>query len=256
MPGPVIVERADATVTITLHRPTVLNALNRETKEALLAALTAIPRDPSIRSVILTGAGRAFCAGQDLREAKDMSGAEAEEWVRGFEHLYAAIRALDVPVIAAVHGWAVGAGCQLALLADIRIATPTARFAMPEVRDGIPAILGLALLFPHLGLSRSLHLVLTGEALTARQALAAGLIARTVAQRSLLREAGTLAARLAAFAPVAVARNKQFARRLTDEQFRTAVEFATAAHRDAFASGEARRGMEAFLAGKRGASGR
>jgi len=108
----IVWERTDNVVVITLDRPRVLNALNRALKRELSDALTRIKTDESIRAVVMTGAGeQAFSAGQDLTEAKDMSGPEAEEWVREFEMLYDQVRMLDVPVIAAVNGWAMGAGC-------------------------------------------------------------------------------------------------------------------------------------------------
>jgi enoyl-CoA hydratase len=100
-------ERTDNVVLITLNRPRVLNALNRALKRELADALTRIKGDESVRAVVVTGAGeQAFSAGQDLTEAKDMSGRQAEEWVREFEQLYDQVRMLDVPVIAAVNGWA------------------------------------------------------------------------------------------------------------------------------------------------------
>ena len=115
----IVWERTENVVVITLDRPRVLNALNKALKRELADALTKIKADESVRAVVITGSGdQAFSAGQDLTEAKDMSGAEAEEWVREFELLYDQVRMLDVPVIAAVNGWAMGAGCQLALLAD------------------------------------------------------------------------------------------------------------------------------------------
>src|SRR5439155_39969 len=142
----------------------------------------------------ITGAGeQAFSAGQDLIEAKDMSGPEAEEWVREFELLYDQVRMLDVPVIAAVNGWAMGAGCQLALLADIRISSENARYGMPEIRDGIPAVFGLELLWNTIGMSRGLYLVLSGDSLDARQAQDAGLTIKVVQRRELLTEAMALA---------------------------------------------------------------
>src|SRR3989442_7625757 len=133
-------EQKDRSAVITLNRPRVLNALSRALKGELSDALTRIKADPGIRAVIMTGAGdQAFSAGEDLTEAKDMSGPEAEEWVREYELLYDQVRMLDVPVIAAVNGWAMGAGCQLALLADIRISSENARYGMPEIRDRISA---------------------------------------------------------------------------------------------------------------------
>ena len=171
----IVWEQTENVVVITLNRPRVLNALNRALKGELGDALTRIKDDPEIRAVILTGAGdQAFSAGQDLTETKDMSGPEAEEWVREYELLYDRVRMLDVPVIAAVNGWAMGAGCQLALLADIRISSENARYGMPEIRDGIPAVFGLELLWNTIGMSRGLYLVLSGESLDARQAQEAG----------------------------------------------------------------------------------
>jgi enoyl-CoA hydratase len=210
-----------------------------------------VAKDPDIGAVVLIGAGKAFSAGQDLNEAKDMDGADAEEWVREFERLYDLIRALHVPVIAAVSGWAMGAGCQLALLADIRISSTTAKYGMPEIQDGIPAILGLGLLWHLIGMSRSLYLVLSGDTLNARQALQAGLTCNVVPPARLRREALTLAGKLAGYAPLALKFDKEWARRLTEEHFRATARYCVEAQHDAFAAGDAKRHMEDFLAKRR-----
>jgi enoyl-CoA hydratase/carnithine racemase len=248
----IVWERTDNVVVITLNRPRVLNALSRALKRELSDALTKIKTDETIRAVVITGAGdRAFSAGQDLTEAKDMSGPEAEEWVREFETLYDQVRMLDVPVIAAVNGWAMGAGCQLALLADIRISSENARYGMPEIRDGIPAVFGLELLWNTIGMSRGLYLVLTGESLDAGPAQEAGLTIKVVPRRDLLTEALTLARTMAQFAPIAMKQNKQYARRRTEADFRACARFCESAHHASFAAGDAKRGMEAFLTKKR-----
>jgi enoyl-CoA hydratase len=248
----IVWEHSGDVVVITLNRPRVLNALNRALKRELSDALTRIKLDPSVRAVVLTGAGaQAFSAGQDLTEAKDMSGPEAEEWVREFELLYDQIRMLDVPVIAAVNGWAMGAGCQLALLADIRISSENARYGMPEIRDGIPAVFGLELLWNTIGMSRGIYLVLSGDSLDARQAQEAGLTIKVVPQPALLAEATALACTLASYAPIAMKQNKQYARRRTEADFRACARFCESAHHASFAAGDARRGMEAFLTKKR-----
>ena len=248
----IVWERTDNVVVVTLNRPRVLNALSRALKRELSDALTKIKTDETIRAVVVTGTGdEAFSAGQDLTEAKDMSGPEAEEWVREFETLYDQVRMLDVPVIAAVNGWAMGAGCQLALLADIRISSENARYGMPEIRDGIPAVFGLELLWNTIGMSRGLYLVLTGESLDARQAQEAGLTIKVVPRRDLLTEALTLARAMAQFAPIAMKQNKQYARRRTEADFRACARFCESAHHASFAAGDAKRGMEAFLTKKR-----
>ena len=248
----IVWEQTENVVVITLNRPRVLNALNRALKGELGDALTRIKGDPEIRAVILTGAGdQAFSAGQDLTETKDMSGPEAEEWVREYELLYDRVRMLDVPVIAAVNGWAMGAGCQLALLADIRISSENARYGMPEIRDGIPAVFGLELLWNTIGMSRGLYLVLSGESLDARQAQEAGLMVKVVPRSRLLTEAIELARTMAAYAPIAMKQNKQYARRRTEADFRACARFCESAHHASFAAGDAKRGMEAFLAKRR-----
>jgi enoyl-CoA hydratase len=248
----VLFERKDRIAVITLNRPRVLNALSRRLKTALSEALRRVRDDPGIRALVVTGSGdQAFSAGQDLNEAKDLDGPGAEEWVREYERLYEDFRALDIPIIAAVNGWCMGAGCQLALLADIRISSETARFGMPEIRDGIPAIFGLGLLWNLVGMSRSIYLVLSGDTLDAEQALTAGLTARIVPRERLREEAEALAGQLAGFAPLAMKANKTWARRLTDEHFRATARFCVEAQHVSFAAGDARRGMEAFLEKRR-----
>ena len=200
----ILFEKKDGIAVITLNRPRVLNALSRALKGEVSDALGRIAEDPGVRAVVLIGAGQAFSAGQDLNEAKDLDGAGAEEWVREYERLYEQVRAVRVPIIAAVNGWAMGAGCQLALLADIRISSTTAKYGMPEIKDGIPAIFGLGLLWHLVGMSRSVYLVLSGDTLNAREALQAGLTAKVVPPARLRREAVALAAKLAGFAPLAL----------------------------------------------------
>ncbi len=244
----VLFERNGPIAVLTLNRPRVLNALSRALKQELAEALRRVRADEGIRAVVLIGAGdRAFSAGQDLTETKDLDGPGAAEWVREYEALYDEFRRLDVPIVAAVHGWCMGAGCQLALLADIRICSETARFGMPEIRDGIPAIFGLGLLWNLIGMSRSLYLVLSGETLDARQALEAGLTVKVVPAERLREEAEALATRLAGFAPLALKADKEWARRLTDAHFRATARFCAEAQHASFAAGDARRGMEAFL---------
>jgi len=215
----ILFEQKAGIVVITLNRPRVLNALSRALKGELSDALGRVAKDSDIRAVVLIGAGKAFSAGQDLNEAKDMNGVDAEEWVREFERLYDLIRALHVPVIAAVSGWAMGAGCQL--------------------------------LWHLIGMSRSLYLVLSGDTLNARQALQAGLTCKVVPPARLRREALALAGKLAGYAPLALKLDKEWARRLTEEHFRATARFCVEAQHDAFAAGDAKRHMEDFLAKRR-----
>lgn len=200
--------RAGAVGIIVLDRPAQLNALGRAGFEALAAALASFAADRSVRALVLTGRGRAFCAGADLTDP--MMGGELPPEARGPACLAAlagpmngairAIRSAPVPTVAAVNGIAAGGGVGLALAADIVLAAETARFVLPFVpRLGIVPDLGTSWhLARHLGRARALALALTGEALAAGEAAAQGLIWRAVPDAALEAEALALAQRLAA----------------------------------------------------------
>ena len=202
----IVWERTENVVVITLNRPRVLNALNRALKGELADALAKIKGDESIRAVVITGAGeQAFSAGQDLTEAKDMNGPEAEEWVREFETLYDRVRMLDVPVIAAVNGWALGGGCELALACHVRFCSDNAKFGLPEVSLGIiPGYGGTQRLSRLVGLGRAVELVASGRTVDAPEALRIGLVQHVTSQAELMTNALALAEKIAGNAPLAV----------------------------------------------------
>ena len=202
--------------------------------------------------MVLTGAGdRAFAAGQDLDEAKQFTAARAREWIDEFDAVYSSIRNLNKASIAALNGYAVGAACQIALLADIRIAAVHAKVGMPEINDGIPCITGTWTLWDLIGRSRTVDLVLTGRLLDAQEALQWGIIHRVVPLAELMPAALSLGHELASKARTAIRMNKEFWRQLTQSAADGAKEFAKHAHATAFASGEPRAAMEAFLAKRR-----
>lgn len=244
----ILFERKDGIALVTLNRPRVLNALSKALKVELAQAIRKIKADPSTRAMVLTGAGeKAFSAGQDLNEAKDLDGPGAEQWVREYARLYDEIRGLDIPIVAAVHGWAMGAGCQLALLADIRISTPQAKYGMPEIMDGIPCIFGTILLWPLVGQSRTIPIILAGEVLTGKQALEAGLTSKVVPRAKLMREAMAVAKKMAGYSPMAIKLNKEWFRRLTQEGLKAAEDYCVAAQHTAYGSGDPKKHMEDFL---------
>ncbi|OFV84025.1 MAG: enoyl-CoA hydratase, partial [Acidobacteria bacterium RBG_16_64_8] len=176
-----IVEKHGAVRVITLNRPHVLNALNREMRRELTEAFVKANHDDEVGSIVLTGSGeRAFAAGQDLNEAKEFTPERAHTWIDEFFALYSALRNLDKSVVAAVNGYAVGAGLQIALLTDLRIASERAQLGMPEIHDGIPCITGTWTLWDIIGRSRTEDLVLTGRLLGAQEALQWGLVNRVV----------------------------------------------------------------------------
>lgn len=201
---------AGSVLNIRLNRPHRLNAVNGELVADLLAALERA-RQSHIRAVILSGQGRAFCAGHDLKD--DLSGEsvdEATERLNQLQDVTRAIRALDAPVIAAVHGHAIGAGAEFALACDLVVAAEGTRFRLPEVSLGLSVTNGATRLLPSVaGLLRAKELVLLGEPFEAEEAHRLGLINRVVPPEQLHAKAGSWAERLAGQPPRALALAKQ-----------------------------------------------
>jgi enoyl-CoA hydratase len=198
--------------TLTLNRPRVRNALNLAAIDAIAQALRTAEADPAIRAIILTGAGdKAFAAGADIGElAKlDTSIAGAALARRG-QALTLQMERMCTPIIAAVNGFALGGGCEIALAADIRIAADNALFGQPEVNLGlIPGYGGTQRMARLVGRGMAMYLCLTGEFIDAAEALRIGLVQRVVPQAQLLDTARTIAATIAAKAPLAVASTKR-----------------------------------------------
>ena len=182
-----LVARAEGVATLTLNRPAAMNALSRELRVALAAAFREIADDPSTGAVIVTGNGRAFCAGLDLKELGGERGGATPGAVLEEGDMIAALRACPVPVIGAVNGFAITGGFELALACDFLIASPHARFADTHARVGIAPGWGLSQLLPRLiGIGRAKELSFTGNFLDAERALAWGLVNRIVALEELL----------------------------------------------------------------------
>jgi 2-(1,2-epoxy-1,2-dihydrophenyl)acetyl-CoA isomerase len=196
--------------TLTLDRPEALNALTIPMKLALRAELERIAGDRAIRVVILTGAGRAFCAGQDLAERERPDAAPLDEEVRErYNPIIRALRSMGQPVIAAVNGVAAGAGASLAFACDLRIAATDARFVLAFGRIGLIPDSGATWLLPRLvGAARAAEMAFVGDPISADEALRIGLVSRVVPADDLLAEARALADRVAAGAPLAVALTK------------------------------------------------
>jgi len=200
------IERDGAIVTLTMNQPEARNPLTGNTAvPEFLAACEEIDADMSIRAVIVTGAGSAFCSGgnvKDMQKYEDESLrpiAIRDEYRRGIQRLPLALYHLEVPTIAAVNGAAIGAGCDLACMCDIRIASDQAKFAESFIKVGIVPGDGGAWLLPRVvGRSKAAEMSFTGEMLDAQQALACGLVSRVVPAERLLDEARELAARIAA----------------------------------------------------------
>jgi len=199
----VLSARQGAVLTLTLNRPEMLNALNRPTTQALTAALEAAGRDPEVGAIILTGAGRAFCAGADLKDvaARAQAGESdlGEDLRANYAPMIRAIRACPTPVIAALNGTAAGAGLSLALACDLRIAAAGAQLIVVFVRVGlVPDAGSLFFLTRMLGLSKATELAMTGDPLTAEEGKKLGVISAVVPAEQLMPAAVARANELAA----------------------------------------------------------
>lgn len=197
--------------TLTLNRPDALNALTVPMKQALLAAFRRLEREKPIRAVVLTGAGRAFCAGQDLRERLEPDAAPLGVEVRErYNPIIRAMRGLPKPIVGAINGVAAGAGASLAMACDLRVASETASFALAFGRVGLVPDSGATWFLPRLvGATRAAELALLNDPVSAADALRLGLVGRVVAADQLAAEAQAIAARLAAGAPKAIALTKR-----------------------------------------------
>jgi enoyl-CoA hydratase len=208
----ILVERAGAVATVTLNRPNVLNALNLQMLDELLATFEELGVDAELRVVILTGSGqKAFAAGADIGELNALPGAHAgEAQARKGQALTRAIERLRIPVIAAVNGFALGGGCELAMACDIRVASENAKFGQPEVNLGIlPGYGGTQRLTRLVGEGTAMYLCLTGEMIDAAEALRCGLVQKVTPPDGLMAEARRIAGLIAAKAPLAISAAKR-----------------------------------------------
>ena len=201
-----LIERDQAVATITINRPRVLNALNTQTLDELRRAILGLKHDEGVRAVVITGAGeKAFVAGADINELAVQTPTSGRQHAITGQHVLDLIEHMGKPVIAAINGYALGGGCELAMACTIRIASETAKLGQPEINLGIiPGYAGSQRLARIIGRGRALELLLTGDQITAQEAHRLGLVNRVVPAGDLLPQARALAASLAAKAPVAI----------------------------------------------------
>ena len=233
--------------TITLDRPEALNALTIPMKVELLAALRAVARDRSVRAVVLTGAGRAFCAGQDLKERLEPDPTPLAVEVRErYNPIVRAMRAMPQPIVGAINGVAAGAGASLAFACDLRVAAEGASFVLAFGRIGLVPDSGASWFLPRLvGPAKAAEMALLGSSLSAADAERFGLVVKVVPAEILADEARTIATRLAELAPRALAHTKRALERswsvglddaLEDEAYRQGIVGATADHAEGLAA--------------------
>lgn len=202
-----LVERDGAVLVVTINRPKVLNALNAATLDELRHVILEAQSDDDVRAVVVTGAGdKAFVAGADINELAVQSPTSGRNHALVGQHVFDLIENLGKPVIAAINGYALGGGCELAMACTLRLAADTAKLGQPEINLGIlPGYAGTQRLSRLVGKGRAMEMILTGAPIPAQQAERFGLVNRVVPAADLMHEARTLAQKLAAQAPIAVA---------------------------------------------------
>jgi enoyl-CoA hydratase len=202
----ILAEISDAIAVVTLNRPKVLNALNTALLAELDAALDALSADDAVRAVIITGAGeKAFAAGADISELAAVNGVEGQALAARGQRVFGKLETLGKPVIAAINGFALGGGCEMALACTLRIASEGAKLGQPEVKLGIIPGYGGSQRLPRLvGKGAALKLILTGEMIGAAEALRIGLVEEVTPASELMPRVKALAATIAGMAPIAV----------------------------------------------------
>lgn len=242
----VIVTREDAVGLVQLNRPKVLNALNGTVMKELCAALDEMDGDSAIRCIIITGNDRAFAAGADINEMAEATAVEMFErnWIAYWDRL----RSIGKPIIAAVSGYALGGGCELAMACDIIVASETAQFGQPEINIGVmPGAGGTQRLTRSLGKSKAMEMVLTGRTISAREAEARGLVSRVIPVELYVEEAKALAREIAAKAPIAVRLAKESVNKASELSLAEGLEFERKLFYFLFSTDDQDEGMRAFV---------
>jgi enoyl-CoA hydratase len=242
----ILTEASGAVTTITLNRPKALNALSPALMAELAAAIEALDADESVRCIVLTGGPRVFAAGADIKTMAERTPASMLE-ARSFA-TWERIRRCRKPIIAAVSGYALGGGCELAMQCDLIVASETAQFGQPEINIGvIPGAGGTQRLARAIGPYRAMELVLTGRMLSAREAHAAGLVNRVAPVEGFLFEAQRLAAEVAARAPIAVRLAREALRYGVETTLREGLEIERRNFYLLYDTEDQKEGMRAFL---------
>ena len=244
-----ILEKKAATAYVTVNRPKVLNALNVATVTELGQVFSEIQKDESTRTVILTGAGeKAFVAGADISELADLDEASGKEFARSGQAVFDQIENLGKPVIACVNGFALGGGCELAMACTMRLASENAKFGQPEVKLGIIPGYGGTQRLPRLvGKGMALQLLLTGEIITAQEALRMGLVNEVTSSADLISRAEAIAQKILANGPVAVQRVLEAANRGLDMTLAEGLQIEADLFATCCTTADKKEGTTAFL---------
>jgi enoyl-CoA hydratase len=241
----ILVTKQDSYALIQFNRPDVLNALNMKLMEELVDALESLDKDVEVRAIIVTGNEKAFAAGADIKEMADASAVEM--LIRDQFARWDRIRKIKKPIIAAVSGFALGGGCEVAMTCDMIIASETAKFGQPEINIGvIPGAGGTQRLTRAVGKVKAMEMVLTGKMISADEALRWGLVNKVVPVEMYLEEAKSLAKEIASKPPVAVRLAKEAVLKSFDTTIEGGLEFERKNFYLLFASEDQKEGMKAF----------
>ena len=242
----IIVETRGSVGLVTLNRPKVLNALNEKLIDELAQALAAFDADPAIGAIVITGGEKAFAAGADIKEMRDKT--YVDIYLGKFLAQWDQIAAQRKPMIAAVAGFALGGGCELAMICDIIIAAENAKFGQPEIAIGImPGAGGTQRLARAVGKAKAMDLVLTGRTMDAAEAERSGLVSRIVPEDRLLQEAMEVAQRIACFSRPIVMMAKEAVGRAFETGLTEGVRFERRLFQSMFATDDQKEGMTAFI---------
>jgi len=233
---------------ITMNRPEVMNALNIETLRELAAVFSAAEKDEKVKVIVITGAGKAFIAGADLTMHRECTALEGREVAVYGQTIFSRIENLTKPVIAAINGFALGGGCELAMACDIRVASETARFGQPEVNLGIIPGWGGTQRLPRLiGKGRAKYYILTGEIFNAAEAFRIGLVDKVVDAADLLNASKAIAQAIMSKGPVAVTMAKRAINNGLNMDLEAGIAYEAEAYTTSFGSIDRIEGVTAFL---------
>ena len=244
-------ERGDVAV-ITLNRPDKLNAISVEMLDLLFDTIERIGRSDAVGAAVLTGRGRAFSTGGDISAMHEMDERQFADTIARYRRLSAAFRACPKPVVAAIHGYALAGGFELALMCDVRFAATGSQFGLPDTPLGLSPTSGMTYLLPRIvGLGRALYLALGAENIDAEEAERIGLVSRVVPENEVVAEAVAFAHRVASYPRVGVGWTKRTIHDGLDLDFEAATRLETEAEIDSFRSTETRERFQAFVDRKR-----
>jgi enoyl-CoA hydratase len=242
----ILVDRQDRVATITLNRPDALNALNAQVMTEVTAAAAELDADPGVGAIIVTGSAKAFAAGADIKEMSALSFADV--FTADYFAAWAKFAAVRTPTIAAVSGYALGGGCELAMMCDVLIAADTAKFGQPEIKLGVlPGMGGSQRLTRAIGKAKAMDLILTGRNMDAAEAERSGLVSRVVPADELLREAQAVATTIAQMSLSAARMAKEAVNRAFESPLSEGLLYERRLFHSAFATDDQSEGMAAFI---------